>query len=91
MAVYYKDSLESFRLSLLHLSQGNRRLVALYILLFNLLLIVFYLGGLVMRGASAFIAADHLNRFSNGSPSVIHIARDSDTFFGQTLLWPLAS
>ena len=39
-----------------------------------------------MRGASALIAADHLSRFSNGSPSVIHVARDSDTFFGQTLL-----
>ena len=39
-----------------------------------------------MRGASAFIAADHLNRFSNSSPSVIRVARDSDTFFGQTLL-----
>ena len=41
-----------------------------------------------MRGASALIAADHLSRFSNGSPSVIHVARDSDTLLGQTLLWP---
>ena len=29
-----------------------------------------------MRGASALIAADYLNRFSNSSPSVIHVARD---------------
>ena len=35
-----------------------------------------------MRGASALIAADHLNRFSNGSPSVIYVVRDFDTFFG---------
>ena len=41
-----------------------------------------------MRGANALIAADNLSQFSYGSPSVIHIARDSDTFFGQTLLWP---
>ena len=75
MAAYYEDSLESFRLSLLHLSRSNRRLVAPYILLSSLLSIVSYLGGLVMRRASAFIAADHLNRFFNGSPSVIHVAR----------------
>ena len=60
----------------LYLSRGNRLLVAPYILLFSLLLIVFYLGGLVMRGVSAFIMADHLNRFSNGSPSPIRVARD---------------
>ena len=29
-----------------------------------------------MRGANALIAADHLNRFSNGSPSPIRVARD---------------
>ena len=29
-----------------------------------------------MRGASALIMADHLNRFSNGSPSPIRVARD---------------
>ena len=29
-----------------------------------------------MRGVSAFITADHLNRFSNGSPSPIRVARD---------------
>ena len=40
-----------------------------------------------MREASALITAD-LNRFSNGSPSLIRVARDSDTFFGQTLVWP---
>ena len=41
-----------------------------------------------MRGASAFIAVNHLNRFSNGSPSPIRVARDSNTSFGQTLVWP---
>ena len=41
-----------------------------------------------MRGVSALIAADPLNQFPNGSPSPIRVARDSDTFFGQTLLWP---
>ena len=46
-----------------YFSRGNRRLIALYILLFSLLLIVSYLGGLIMRGVSALIAADHLNRF----------------------------
>ena len=74
MAAYYEDSLESFRLSSLHFSRGNCRLVAPYILLSSLLLIVFYLGGLVMRGVSALIAVDHLNRFSNGSPSFIRVA-----------------
>ena len=34
-----------------------------------------------MRGASALIAADHLNRFSNGSPSVIHVAQDWHVFW----------
>ena len=29
-----------------------------------------------MRGVNALIAADHLNRFSNGSLSPIRIARD---------------
>ena len=29
-----------------------------------------------MRGASALIMADHLNRFSNGSPSPIRVAQD---------------
>ena len=66
----------------LHLSRGNRRLIAPYILLFNLLLIISDLGGSVMRGASAFIMADHLNRFSNGSPSLICVARDWH------VLWP---
>ena len=66
----------------LHLSRGNRRLVAPYILLSSLLLIVFYLGGLVMRGVNALITADHLNRFSNGSPSLIRVARD------WYVLWP---
>ena len=80
MAVYYEDSLESFRLSPLHFSRGNHHLIAPYILLFNLLLIAFYLGGLVMRGANVFIAANHLNRFSNGFPSLICVARDFDTF-----------
>ena len=61
MAAYYEDLLESFRLSLLHSLQGNRRLVAPYILLFNLLSIVFYLGGSVMRGANALITANYLN------------------------------
>ena len=51
-------------------------------MLFSLLLIVFYLEGLVIRGASAFIMADHLNRFSNGSPSPIRVARD------WYVLWP---
>ena len=88
MAAYYKDSLKSFRLSPLHFSRGNRRLITPYILLSSLLLIVFYLRGSVMRGVNALIAANHLNRFSNGSPSLIRVARDSDTFFGQTLLWP---
>ena len=88
MAVYYEDLLESFRLSPLYLSRGNRRLIAPYILLSSLLSSVSYLGGSVMRGVNALIAADPLNRFSNGSPSPICVARDSDTFFGQTLLWP---
>ena len=35
-----------------------------------------------MRGASALIMADHLNRFSNGSPSPIRVARDWH------VLWP---
>ena len=56
--------------------RGNRRLIAPYILLFSLLLIISYLGGSVMRGASALIMADHLNRFSNGSPSLIRVVRD---------------
>ena len=88
MAAYYKDSLENFRLSPLYLSQGNRRLNTPYILFSNLLLIISYLGGLVMREASALIAVNYLNRFYNGSPRLIRVARDSDTFFGQTLLWP---
>ena len=29
-----------------------------------------------MRGASALIMANHLNWFSNGSPSPIRVARD---------------
>ena len=29
-----------------------------------------------MRGVSAFIMADYLNRFFNGFPSLIRIARD---------------
>ena len=29
-----------------------------------------------MGGASALIMADYLNRFSNGSPSLIRVARD---------------
>ena len=61
MAAYYEDLLESFRLSPLYLSRGNRRLIAPYILLFNLLLSVSYLGGSVMREASALIAANSLN------------------------------
>ena len=76
MAVYYKDSLENFRLSSFHLSRGNRRLITPYILLSNLLSIISYLRGLIMRGANALITADHLNRFSNGSPSLIRIAQD---------------
>ena len=88
MVVYYEDSLESFHLSLLYLLRGNRRLIDPYILLFSLLLIISYLGGLVMRGVSALIAVDPLNRFSNGSPSLICVARGSDTSSGQTLLWP---
>ena len=86
MAAYYEDSLESFRLSFFYLSRGNRRLVASYILLFSLLLIVFYLGGLVMRGVSAFITVDPLNRFSNGFPSLTCIVWDFNTSFGQILL-----
>ena len=70
---------------------SNHRFIALYILYFNLLFIIFYLGGSIMRGANALIAADYLNRFSNGSLSVVRVTRDSNTFFGQTLLWPLAS
>ena len=88
MAAYYEDLLESFCLPPLHLSQGNYRLIAPYILLSNLLLIISYLGGLVMREVNALIAADHLNQFSNGSPSPIRLARDFETSFSQTLLWP---
>ena len=29
-----------------------------------------------MRGVNALIMAGHLNRFSNGSPSLIRVARD---------------
>ena len=29
-----------------------------------------------MRGVNTFIAVNDLNRFSNNSPSVIHVARD---------------
>ena len=36
-----------------------------------------------MRGVSALITADYLNRFSNGSPSPIRVTRDFDTS-----LWP---
>ena len=72
MAAYSEDSLKSFRLTL-PFSRGNRRLVTPYILLFSLLLIISSLGGSVMRGVSAFIMADHLNRFSNGSPSLIRV------------------
>ena len=39
-----------------------------------------------MREASALITVNHLNRFFNGSPSLIRIARDFNTFFSQTLL-----
>ena len=63
------------------LLRGNRRLIAPYILLFNLLLIVSYLGGLVIRGVSAFTTADHLNRFSNSSSSLIRVARDWHVFW----------
>ena len=41
-----------------------------------------------MRGVNALITVNHLNRFSNGSPSFIRVTRDSNTFFGQTLVWP---
>ena len=81
MAAYSEDSLESFRLTL-HLSRGNRRLITPYILLFSLLLIISYLGGLVIRGVNALIIANHLNRFSNSSPSLIRVARDWH------VLWP---
>ena len=66
----------------LYFSRGNRRLIAPYILLFNLLLIISYLGGLVIRGVNTLITADYLNRFSNGSPSLIRVARDWH------VLWP---
>ena len=88
MAAHHKDLLKNFRLSPLYLSQGNRRLITPYILLSSLLLIISYLGGSVLKGANALITANHLNRFSNGSPSFIRVARDSNTFFSQTLLWP---
>ena len=88
MAAYYKDLLKSFRLSPLHFLRGNRRLITPYILLFNLLLIVFYLRGLIMRGVNTFITVNYLNRFFNGSLSLIRVVRDFNTFFGQTLLWP---
>ena len=74
MAAYYEDLLESFRLSPLHFSQGNCRLITPYILLFNLLLIISYLKGLVISGVSALIAVNYLNRFSNSSLSVIRVA-----------------
>ena len=66
----------------LYFSRGNHRLIALYILLFSLLLILSYLGGLIIRGVNALITADYLNRFSNSSPSVIYMARDWH------ILWP---
>ena len=75
MAAYHEDSLESFRLSPF-ISHGATaaQLPLIYCILAQS--IISYLGGSVMRGASALIAADHLNRFSNSSPSVIHVARD---------------
>ena len=75
MAAYHEDSLESFRLSPF-ISHGATaaQLPLIYCILAQL--IISYLGGLVMRGASALITADHLNRFSNNSPSVIYMARD---------------
>ena len=88
MAAYHKDSLESFRLSPLYLLRDNRRLITPYILLFNLLFIIFYLKGLVIRGVNTLITVNHLIRFSNGFPSPIRVARDSNISFGQTLLWP---
>ena len=71
MRIYWKVSAYP-----LYLLRGNRRLITFYILLFSLLLIISYLGGLVMRRASALIMVDHLNRFSNSSPSLIRVARD---------------
>ena len=85
MAAYHKNSLKNFRLSLLYLSQGNRYLITPYILLSNLLLIISYLKGLIIKGANTLITVN-LNRFSNGSPSLIRVTRDSNTSFGQTLL-----
>ena len=87
MAAYYKDSLKSFRLSPFI---SHRATAAQLPLIYCILTqsIISYLGGLVIRGASTLIAANYLNRFSNNSLSVIHIARDSDTFLGQTLVWP---
>ena len=76
MAANYKGFVGKFPLIPSFLSRGNRRLIALYILLFNLLLIIFYLGGLVMRRVSAFTTVNHLNRFSNSSPSPICVTRD---------------
>ena len=34
-----------------------------------------------MRGANALITANHLNQFSNGSPSLIRVARDFNASF----------
>ena len=58
--------------------QDNPLRVTPYILLSSLLSIVSYLGGSVMRGASALITADYLNRFSNSSlmsRGELHIVR----------------
>ena len=60
-----------------YLSQGNRRFVTPYILLSSLLLIIFYLGGLIMRGLVPLSRLTIWIGFSNGSPSLIRVARDS--------------
>ena len=75
MAAYYKDSLESFRLSpFISHGETTAQLPLIYYILTQS--IISYLGDLIMRGVNALIAVNHLNRFSNNSPSAIHMARD---------------
>ena len=75
MAAYYEDLLKSFRLTPF-ISHGATaaQLPLIYCILAQS--IISYLGGSVMREANALITANHLNQFSNGSSSIIHVARD---------------
>ena len=53
--------IKKFPLVPLNLSRGNRCLITPYILLFNLLLIIFHSGGLIIKRLNTFITANYLN------------------------------